>query len=819
MMEQLAERRMQREEEANAVATGHTLNMSVDQGHIPHTHTQPQEYEDEEEYEEDEGDEEEYEEEDEEDEPDSMTEEQRMEEGRRMFQIFAARMFEQRVLTAYREKVARERQDKLLEELDEEAQLRIQREEKKAKEKERKREKKRLQKLAKEEERLKKEAEKAAEEDRLRAIEEKKAEENRKRKEEQRLKRDAEKKAAEEERRKKEEERKKRLEEEREREAERERKRKEHQERERRKREEAAKKAKEEKEARDREAREKRERDERERKEKARKKEAADRENARKEEEERSKAEALAAATAAAKRPPPVSVPALIPQVSQHPPGSFSSPHLSIATPALPKQPIGHLPARPRNASQQSSIQGSVASSPKTPQVVPRMGSSVSPSTPVLQHNIPGPIIPPNKAFQFPSHIPHMAPASPLPHHIAPPPGVPPPEGFPISPVGVNGPMSPFLPGLQRGPPFPNGIPMYSPAQMPLSAASQYRRFATPNGMQMQVPATPGMRSLPQQGRGIFMGEIAPGIPPQLPPGVPLIAPGSPFMGNRAEPVPIPGNHPHSRAPSGSFDTIQRPAPIQRPASVALPKNLDDNHSSVDELSNVMGSRALLEDDGEGHLTENQSPNRRTSGVGFSPLPTRAVPFFDSRVDGLNVPVPSWANPPPPGTIPTSLPNTWANGAGWSDTDAARSTFNRRRINRVDHIRALACKKCRELGGENNNFVEVSTLLRAMEQVSHPDMQILMKDLAEILDIEGDELNGGGILAVTHDTDGRTLVRFEGGELLSDGTPLHQAPGAPASSGFHGTPGEIGSPSVGNASPFKPVPPPGMMVSPSPSGL
>jgi hypothetical protein len=34
-----------------------------------------------------------------------MTEEQRMEEGRRMFQIFAAKMFEQRVLTAYREKV------------------------------------------------------------------------------------------------------------------------------------------------------------------------------------------------------------------------------------------------------------------------------------------------------------------------------------------------------------------------------------------------------------------------------------------------------------------------------------------------------------------------------------------------------------------------------------------------------------------------------------------------------------------------------------------------------------------------------------------
>lgn len=68
MMEQLAERRMQREEEANNVPTGHSsLNMSVGQNHIGHTHSQSAEYDDEEE------DEEEYDEEDydddEEDEP------------------------------------------------------------------------------------------------------------------------------------------------------------------------------------------------------------------------------------------------------------------------------------------------------------------------------------------------------------------------------------------------------------------------------------------------------------------------------------------------------------------------------------------------------------------------------------------------------------------------------------------------------------------------------------------------------------------------------------------------------------------------------
>lgn len=66
-----------------------------------------------------------------------------MEEGRRMFQIFAARMFEQRMLVAYREKVARERQQRLLEELEEEDCLREERETKKQSERGRKKDRKR----------------------------------------------------------------------------------------------------------------------------------------------------------------------------------------------------------------------------------------------------------------------------------------------------------------------------------------------------------------------------------------------------------------------------------------------------------------------------------------------------------------------------------------------------------------------------------------------------------------------------------------------------------------------------------------------------
>ena len=72
-----------------------------------------------------------------------MTEEQKIAEGKRMFSIFAARMFEQRVLQAYREKVAQERQKQLLQELEEEENAKSQREAKKAKENQKKKDKKR----------------------------------------------------------------------------------------------------------------------------------------------------------------------------------------------------------------------------------------------------------------------------------------------------------------------------------------------------------------------------------------------------------------------------------------------------------------------------------------------------------------------------------------------------------------------------------------------------------------------------------------------------------------------------------------------------
>ena len=70
-----------------------------------------------------------------------MTEEQKLEEGKRMFSIFAARMFEQRVLQAYREKVAQERQMQLLRELEDEDKLSKEKEAKKQTQNQKKKEK------------------------------------------------------------------------------------------------------------------------------------------------------------------------------------------------------------------------------------------------------------------------------------------------------------------------------------------------------------------------------------------------------------------------------------------------------------------------------------------------------------------------------------------------------------------------------------------------------------------------------------------------------------------------------------------------------
>ncbi|KAJ2494748.1 Stress response protein nst1, partial [Coemansia sp. RSA 2052] len=99
------------------------------------------------------------------------------EEGRRVFQLFAARLFEQRVINLYREKVARDRQQNLIKELEEEEKRMEAKEKRKQKKKLREKEKKRHIQQQKEEERLAKEAQERAEKEQRRVTQQKRVEE------------------------------------------------------------------------------------------------------------------------------------------------------------------------------------------------------------------------------------------------------------------------------------------------------------------------------------------------------------------------------------------------------------------------------------------------------------------------------------------------------------------------------------------------------------------------------------------------------------------------------------------------------------------
>lgn len=585
MMEQLAERRMQREEDTQyGIAAAH---QSLHSGHN-HGPLDEEDYDDEEEDEDYDSQEEEDYEEDEmvcpgagpfsssclqgrcmltEFSQDAMTEEQRMEEGRRMFQIFAARMFEQRVLTAYREKVAEQRQQKLIEELMEEETRNEQRSAKKAREAQKKKDKKRHQRQAKEEEKARRESEKAAEEAAAKAAQEKKLEEQRQKREEQRKKREVERKAQEEERARKEAERQRRLQEERDRQAEAERKHREKKEQEKQRREEARQKEEQERKARERKAKE-------------------ERENKAREDELRKKSEqqdpkARDAQTAKQASQPSVPSPSNI----QHPQGP--SPYSQIATPIVPKAPT---PVRPR----QPSFQGSHASSPRSqtasaeqsqvsvsPQSMPPSQSSGASSAtskqgfghhPMLQHPPPStPLSPLGSAAR--SHPPGLF-------------GV---NGFPSHPPG--------LPGMAPRPPMASDLPGYSPHTS--SLMSPLRGFPAANGIPVP-PGINGARPMPP-GRG-FPLEPGHGLPfhGQQPISNPFSPPQSGLSQAR-----------HSRQASGSFERsplntqaqpspISRPSPIKRPSSTAPQDHQRGNERTttqqeVDELSTHLGSSALLD--------------------------------------------------------------------------------------------------------------------------------------------------------------------------------------------------------------------------------
>lgn len=534
-----------------------------------------------------------------------------MKEGRRMFQIFAARMFEQRVLTAYREKVALERQQKLIEELDDESRVDAQREAKRAKEAQRKKDKKRQQKQAKDEEKAKREAEKAAEEAAAKALEREKAEELRQRKEEQRKKKEAEKKAQDEEKQRREAEKQRRLQEAKEQQAEQERKQREQKEREKKKREELKRREREEREAREREVKEKKDREAAEKREREAR---AKNESEASEAKEQSKKGELAAkqfVQTALKRPSPAnplpvagSVPAGL-----HPPlttSSHASPRLQIATPVIPKAPT---PGRQR----QPSFRESRNNSPKVSQPAP-LSSTTSPSVQHGAPNLPGKMVTQPNLTQQSQPSSRYSPVGAMSGQVTQPPGLPntPSMGGNTFPTTFGPPLSPMA---QQVPPN--------------SAAFSNQAAAHNNQIRSFMPGMPfppginGSRQMPQ-GRA---GNMDPPIPQVSAGSFPGVGPNDLNRYNMPrDNLPA---HSHSRNTSASFERsafetpgipaqvqpIARPAPIKRPSSVAPHQQSQSiaptNAAEIDDLSNHLGSSALVGDD-DGPDT-NMTESRRGS--------------------------------------------------------------------------------------------------------------------------------------------------------------------------------------------------------------
>ena len=789
MMEQLAERRMAREEDQRDQYNpnyGHQPNGLHSHSHN-HNHPPPvdeDEYDDEEDDEEYEsGEEDDYDEDEEmvgseassEDseidfKQDTMTEEQRMEEGRRMFQIFAARMFEQRVLTAYKEKIAKERQNTLIEELAAEELANEQKKAKKLKDAQKKKEKLAQKKKALADEKAKKDADKAAEEAEKLAAEQKKVEEQRQRAEEKRKKKEAQKRAEEEERQRKEAEKQKRLQDQRDKQAELERKQREAKEKERKEKEDQRQK---EKEMKEREAKEKREQLEHEKQQRERQaelqKQAKDAQAAKDAKErsvreettstQKAVAQGAHAATQSAKR---VQAPVPIPRDLQ--PAPIASPHIPVVTPAIPKAPT---PIKVKRTT--SSHHDSSSSLPATPQTTAQTQSTSSPPNSTPSQGSPVPTGQSHRKQSQPFlHQPQAS--SPIHSALKGPPGMQP------SPFGGLPPMG-FGP-QPNGPPMASGFGRLPPEMYPL----QPGRFAPPlipNGMPFQHPM-----HHPLAGRGFPI--------PQPPPGF-----GHPPQGFFPGPKENGPTLPHSRQASGSFDKpiepigqpiaqpIARPVPIGRPGSTVNGQRQDSSTPDImDDLSRHLGSSALLDDNDEPLPTG--GPRRPSAAPGNINIRPPGFPQQPFGMDGMGFGSPvmfgnTWGQPNVFAGSPLASANYWPPAPGFGGPALMNHTPNRSvsgpivaRLKTIEACKALKKSK-------PDDFFDVSAVKQFIDQHHANEPPVSEAEILDILDTEGSNMNGGGAFDIRKEEDGRKAIRY-----LEDG---HAGIGRPS---------EIGSPIIGS---------------------
>ncbi|PHH65040.1 hypothetical protein CDD81_3438 [Ophiocordyceps australis] len=823
MMEQLAERRMAREEDAREhFARAYAPpNGSYS---APHNHTHappPEEEEYEEEEEEEEDDYEDSQEEEYEDEEDSMTEEARMEEGRRMFQIFAARMFEQRVLSAYKEKVAKERQQKLLEELEEESRQVDEQKAKKAKNAQKKKDKAAQKKQAQAEEKARKEAERAAEEAARAEEEQRRAAEQRQRAEEKRKQKEAQRKAEDEARLKREAERQRRIHEQKEKQAEQERRAREAKERERKAKEETRLREQEAREQREREAQERKEKQERDKREKEARAAKAQREAQREAREaaaardraKEEKAAAHKAAQSSKRQSGSQGHGTVLPQhaasnAAAAAAASFASPKVPVATPAIPKAPT---PMKPRAVSQ--AAEGNQASAsvppPPPPPLQWTMQSSPAPAqqtqaptttplaaTPVqsgpgsIGQERKGSIIgfaPLNQHQQQHQqqhvnrqHQQHAAqstsPPSSQPNHT-------PSQGTPFQMPAMTMQPPPGL-GQQRPPGF--GSPI-SPE--PMFALGGFRPGPMPN---MMIPP-PGMNNA--GGRNFTPM-------PMPPPGFAQGAgPSEQFAMTQGFGLPKDMALPtHNRQGSAGLDgAIGAPAqPIGRPAPIRRPGSVSQVQARVlDENPRHLGSRVLVEE-------EDAPSSDAVAGGMRSQLPDLRGAFAPNHSQFLEASLPMGHGPwgHAGGVQPFGSPGfgnaTWASPTmppGFSVGSPASGLVAMRPPAQPRHVavRLMLCQACKDLANTTaasaSGFIDLGLVKSHIETLSG-DLSITEQDLLNLCDTEGNASNGGGAFDVRHHGDLAHAIRWapDAGDGLN---PHYRAVGAP---------GEIGSPLASQAS-------------------
>lgn len=705
-----------------------------------------------------------------------MTEEQRMEEGRRMFQIFAARMFEQRVLTAYKEKVARERQAKLLEELEDETRQDAQKKAKKAKEAQKRKEKAQQKKQALAEEKSRKEAEKAAVEAERVAEVQRRAEEARNKAEEKRKKKEQQKKAEEDERIRREAERQKRALEAKERQAEQERKARESKEREKKLKEEQRAKEKEAREQKERETRERREKHEQDKRDKEQRAAQA---KAERDAKEKQKQEEKAAQKAAALAATPIPIPAQskkqqhlasIPALPQQSP-AHASPQIAVATPVLPKAPI---PMKPRTASQEVTRSHSQASHPDS-----GTSQNASPHTLTPAHASPGPAGFPRKSSIGYGHGPPGAPMSPLHAGIKSPPGFG--QGvYPgMPPIGMS-----YPPGMPMGTGF-NQMPNHTFAPI----ANNFR--PPPGGLPFPPPGLAG-----PIGRGFPMPA---GGPPGFPGSLDALPPMSQHFPTHENMGPGPLS-PHSRQASASFDgspleskasgasaqPIARPAPIGRPSMIA--QGLHQNNSSgADDVSHL-GSSALLDDSDEPFLDLANQQRRHTVAPGTR-APFTATPFVDPIFgsplsQGWSGPHSVFAPVPQPGIASSVWPSNPTFGVPPSAP----------RLPRPVTVRLMLVQACKDLENhatDANGFIDILVVKGHVDSINTSD-PVSETEILSMCETEGNSQNGDGSFDIRQEKkSGKTFIRYD----RSGGTPSMAIRNV-------GAPGQVSSPTIGSSGPL-----------------